>query len=882
MLPIVSGIKSLRETCKNAKAAPAELNRLLGELNIMVFLMKEASSESPSEDYVFQHSYQSCERVIKALQELVQIIETQSESAGKTKRPKFWAFKDWKRDTEALKQDIQDAKFNLILYVQLHTSRISAQVSLGRPLSPPQAPVPICAADTTSGHVMSAASPVPDSSHQTQVIADSSSLFRHARFQNLGNCLSRACSCRCHRMVGAAGRFWSFEYTPWRSQTCDKSTCDTIRSGGGFQISLSRLGFQVLLNLQLHILTTSGTRSLRPCLRIESTVPYTSTGFEIIWKCQNGLLSFPEAERMFLDLHRTDGNLKNHVNPGGESYIEELLRCPFNPGSRSMQFQLLELFIVKLQMTRGTEHPRFLTKCAKWIGEGPHLHLLHELLNLGFDAADLDAQDWPQPCDPNWISEKLTPDPFFIEYISLLCKDNQGFAGMTPLHEAIIFGSADAVKRWIDRSDPDLRNFLGQTPLHFAVYKPQYLRDLIQSGHDLDAVDNYGITPLMYAAATNHEDSVAILVNAGADLVIEGGRFRRTFIQFAAARGNWKLVLNFLSQIEDSGEECAAKEWSQLATCLFQVPDPDYLGRSGVSLHQFLVKCGSVNFTYNDLGGETRNDCLMHSARSVSDFKALIDNGFVLLNHTNSAGQHPLMAAAGRGEPALVSALLDAGSEINLEDMKHRTSLSHAVRNLDKGCCWSKTDTVEILLANGADVLSRDECRCPCSPSGCLTEAPPSCFSYVPQPKPYFSMWEFEWLNLLLEHRGVDVAKEVLLSSIRKAKHSEMGMTHVCCQSNDDSLLMRCLTTKISDADIDEIIDEESEFADILETEMSHYREKQYDVLLLERISLMKASLQRNGEELEDRRSKRKKQSAAERKVLQYASTSTFPNWLTK
>lgn len=52
--------------------------------------------------------------------------------------------------------------------------------------------------------------------------------------------------------------------------------------------------------------------------------------------------------------------------------------------------------------------------------------LLQNLLHLGFDAPEVDAQDWPQPCSLNWISEEFTPDPFFIEYITLLCKDNQG------------------------------------------------------------------------------------------------------------------------------------------------------------------------------------------------------------------------------------------------------------------------------------------------------------------------------------------------------------------------------------------------------------------------------------------------------------------------
>lgn len=64
-----------------------------------------------------------------------------------------------------------------------------------------------------------------------------------------------------------------------------------------------------------------------------------------------------------------------------------------------------------------------------WIGEGPHLELLGLLLSLGFDATMIDspqAQEWPEPCSPNWWAEDIAPDPFFVEYQSMLLRDNQG------------------------------------------------------------------------------------------------------------------------------------------------------------------------------------------------------------------------------------------------------------------------------------------------------------------------------------------------------------------------------------------------------------------------------------------------------------------------
>lgn len=127
MVPIAGGISSLREIRKSAKAAPEELNSLMGELRYMVVLMSEAITEIPSEDYVFLHCYQSCERVNKGLQELVQVTEGHGKSTRKPKAPKFWTFRNWKKDTEVLKQDIQKAKCDLMMYV------LPGERSLGDP-----------------------------------------------------------------------------------------------------------------------------------------------------------------------------------------------------------------------------------------------------------------------------------------------------------------------------------------------------------------------------------------------------------------------------------------------------------------------------------------------------------------------------------------------------------------------------------------------------------------------------------------------------------------------------------------------------------------------------------------------------------------------------
>ena len=58
-----------------------------------------------------------------------------------------------------------------------------------------------------------------------------------------------------------------------------------------------------------------------------------------------------------------------------------------------------------------------------WIGEGPHLGLLEELLSLGIDPCDAGVQlctSWPRPCNPSWQCPGTIEDPFYVEAINLL------------------------------------------------------------------------------------------------------------------------------------------------------------------------------------------------------------------------------------------------------------------------------------------------------------------------------------------------------------------------------------------------------------------------------------------------------------------------------
>ncbi|KAJ4050628.1 hypothetical protein NW758_004831 [Fusarium oxysporum] len=253
---------------------------------------------------------------------------------------------------------------------------------------------------------------------------------------------------------------------------------------------------------------------------------------------------------------------------------------------------------------------------------------------------------------------------------------------MSPLHEAVLFDSLESVRKWTSRLKKDERNAFGQTPLHLAISKSDYLRILIDAGYDLDARDNYGITPLMYAAATNQEEAVMMLIEADSDLNATDFKWNRNFMFYAGLRQHWNLILQILNTIESHVGKHAAERWAEFATYLFLVIFPDRLEISGVSLNQLLAKCGTVNFIYN-AGKDKRNRCLLHDIRSPAEFEALLANRFRLVNHADSAGQHPVMAAADRCESGLVNRLLAYGTDINRKDNFHKTSLYYVLRRLE-------------------------------------------------------------------------------------------------------------------------------------------------------------------------------------------------------
>ncbi len=88
------------------------------------------------------------------------------------------------------------------------------------------------------------------------------------------------------------------------------------------------------------------------------------------------------------------------------------------------------------------------------------------------------------------------------------------------LFAAVRAGDARRVKGYLDAGhNPDVRNELGMTPLHFAAYYgfDSCTKVLVEGGAMVSATDRRGNTPLHFAAEENKRQTVSILLDAGAN-----------------------------------------------------------------------------------------------------------------------------------------------------------------------------------------------------------------------------------------------------------------------------------------------------------------------------------------------------------------------------
>ena len=261
---------------------------------------------------------------------------------------------------------------------------------------------------------------------------------------------------------------------------------------------------------------------------------------------------------------------------------------------------------------------------------------------------------------------------------SVNTKDNHD---VTPLMYAAAAGSVEAMKLLIDKgADVNARNMFESTALMWSATDIKKIKLLLDHGADVNAVSKQGRSVLQLAALSDHSaEIVRLLLTKGANpkLVDKLGMSVLT----AAALGNDTETVRLLIDSCEVNPSTPIALTGALAI-ITETPLQAAAANGNVAVTKMLLAKGAKV-----------------DVASSRDKLFQVKNGSILLG-----GLTPLMQAAPFGPPELVKALLDAGADVNLKDVRGMTPLMLAVATERQN-----PEIIKLLLAKGAAVQAKSE-----------------------------------------------------------------------------------------------------------------------------------------------------------------------------
>lgn len=231
----------------------------------------------------------------------------------------------------------------------------------------------------------------------------------------------------------------------------------------------------------------------------------------------------------------------------------------------------------------------------------------------------------------------------------------------------------------------DIKNQVGQSPLHYAVQqgKEEIVELLIANGADVNAKDREGRLPLNLAIQDNKVKLAALLLAHGSTLDAKP-QYGLTELHWAASKGNKQMVELMLVH----GARINAKDQSGRTPLRLAI---DY---NHEDIAKLLIAKGADMNIQNPNGAP-----LIHGTRDKEMLESLLSQG-ANANAKDSQGNSLLWYVC--YDSNLTELLLRHGADINIKNSQGRTALHLVAR-------FARDNVAEWLLAHDADVNAKDD-----------------------------------------------------------------------------------------------------------------------------------------------------------------------------
>jgi ankyrin len=257
--------------------------------------------------------------------------------------------------------------------------------------------------------------------------------------------------------------------------------------------------------------------------------------------------------------------------------------------------------------------------------------------------------------------------------------DAQAIDDLTPLHVALCFGGAKVTQLLLEHgANPNLRNVIGQTPLHGALTKiTDYFKDnyfdavrlILECGADVEALDDDHSTPLHVASRYGSVKAVRLLLE------------HRAYIEALDNRGSAPLHI-----ASERGHGKAACQLLEHGANIHALNKEDQ-----TPLKLLLGSLWGSGFSHHHI------NLIRLFLRHGENVDSVDENSSTMLH-----------AALYWGSLELIQLLLEHGANINAQDKNGQTPLHRTLIDIPDDGRDQFFDPIRYFLDHGADVDALD------------------------------------------------------------------------------------------------------------------------------------------------------------------------------